>query len=243
MPSAPGPTSTNFDQSDLPPSLVGAPTLPDPLPTDPVAVFRLWFDEAREKRVQPNPNAFTLATIDPDGRPSARIVLCKQIIADPGAIVFYTNYQGRKGLALTAHPRAAAVFHWDVLDRQVRIEGPVTRSPAAESDAYFASRPWQSRVGAWASDQSRPIASRAALLEQVRARMAELGLRSGVGDGEDPSIPRPPHWGGLRIWIERIELWVGGPGRVHDRAAWSRELVPSGESMAAGAWASTRLQP
>ncbi|MDX9911988.1 MAG: pyridoxamine 5'-phosphate oxidase [Phycisphaerales bacterium] len=234
---------TNFDQSDLPPSLVGAPTLPDPLPGDPVAVFRAWFDEAHQRRAQPNPNAFTLATIDPDGRPSARVVLCKKILPDPGAIVCFTNYAGRKGVALGANPRAAAVFHWDALDRQVRIEGPVTRSPAEESDEYFASRPWQSRVGAWASDQSRPIASRAALLDQVRTRMAELGLPPDLADGANPAIPRPPHWGGYRIWIERIELWLGGPGRVHDRAAWSRPMEPTGDGYRAGAWTATRLQP
>lgn len=184
------------------------------------------------------------ATIDPDGRPSARVVLCKELVEKDGYLVFYTNYRGRKGRALEANPRAAAVLHWDHFDRQVRVEGPVVRSPAAESDAYFHSRRWESRVGAWASDQSEPIASRAALLAKVQSTARELGvdLAAGVA-GQPVEIERPPHWGGYRLWFDRVELWCGGVGRVHDRAAWTRALTPAGEGFRAGPWSATRLQP
>lgn len=205
-----------------------------------------WLAEATARGDQPNPNAMTLATIDADGTPSARVVLCKGLEPGPGYVVFYTNYEGRKGRALTANARASVVFHWDHQDRQVRIEGRVTRSPASESDAYFATRPWESKIGAWASAQSEPIASRAALLERVERTMARFGLEARTLQAGDRSVrvPRPAHWGGWRLWAARVELWVGGPGRVHDRAAWTRTLTGEGdEGYAGGAWSSTRLSP
>lgn len=221
--------------------------LPDRLPADPMPTARAWFDEAHEKKVQPNPNALTLATIDPDGRPSARIVLCKSFETEPGSIVFYTNYESRKGEALGAHPRAAVVFHWDALGKQIRLEGPVTRVSEAESDAYFHSREWTKRVGAWASDQSRPAASRAALMEQLAERMLQLGVPlDDLADHPDDvelDIARPAHWGGYRLWVEWAELWIQSDARVHDRARWTRELTPKGEAFDVGPWSATRLQP
>jgi pyridoxamine 5'-phosphate oxidase len=220
--------------------------LPSPLPDDPFALFRAWFDDARARMDQPNPNAMTLATVDADGRPSGRVVLCKGIEESPGCILFYTNYESRKGEALAANPCASLTFHWDHTDRQVRIEGPVTRTTPEESDAYFRTRRWESRLGAWSSDQSRPIESRDALLEKVTEKVMELGLDLSKivdGQGEELDIPRPPHWGGFRVWAERMELWVGGTGRVHDRAAWTRTLTKQGEAYEVGAWESTRLQP
>lgn len=216
--------------------------LPEPLPADPLALWKGWFDEAYAKRIQPNPNCFTLATVDPDGRPSARIVLCKGMNLEPGAgyIVFYTNYRGRKGRALTAHPRAACVFHWDDLDRQVRIEGPVLQSPAEESDAYFKSRPLESRIGAWASQQSEPLENREQLVFQAMEVMQRFGVAM---DDESAEIPRPPHWGGFRVWAESVEIWLGGPGRLHERARWTRTLTPREGGFVPGAWSSTRLQP
>jgi pyridoxamine 5'-phosphate oxidase len=215
--------------------------LPEPLPDSPLPIFSSWFTEARARALQPNPDAMVLATVGDGGRPSARIVLCKQIALDEGFIVFHTNYLSRKGRELTAHPRVAVVFHWDALHRQVRIEGPVLRSPAAESDAYFASRAVVSRVGAWASDQSQPLASRAALAEKVQAVEKKFGVTSTTTQAD---VPRPPHWGGHRLWIESIELWMEGPGRVHDRAVWTRELTKKDEfAFSAGAWTSTRLNP
>lgn len=211
-------------------------TLPEPLPAEPFGLFAAWFDEARERKITPNPNAMALATVDPDGRPSVRIVLCKSIDAAGGSIVFFTNYQSRKGEALEAHPRAAAVFHWDRFERQVRIEGPVERVSAEESDAYFRSRRWESRLGALASDQSRPIESREALLEKVAAKIMEFDIDIAAAVRGDPvEIPRPRHWGGFRLNADRVELWQGSTGRVHDRAVWTRTNTEH--------WSVTRLQP
>src|SRR6185503_12350379 len=142
--------------------------LPEPLPTDPMPLFQEWFREAVARRAQPNPDSMIVATTASSGELSARVVLCKRIDVGAGYVVFFTNYQSRKGRELAARPRAAAVFHWDALHRQVRIEGPMVRSPASESDEYFASRALDSRIGAWASAQSEPLASREALQQQVR---------------------------------------------------------------------------
>jgi pyridoxamine 5'-phosphate oxidase len=214
--------------------------LPEPLPVDPLQLFTQWFAHARSHSGQPNPDAMVLATVGPTGNPAARVVLCKQLIAPAGYVVFFTNYDSRKGREASAHPRAAAVLHWDTLHRQVRIEGPVLRSPVDESDRYFALRPLASRLGAWASQQSEPLASRAALQEQVRA----VEERFAIGTPLEAPITRPAHWGGLRLWIERLELWVEGPGRIHDRAVWERSLQPAGPYEFSGtAWSATRLNP
>jgi pyridoxamine 5'-phosphate oxidase len=215
--------------------------LPEVLPSDPLPLFEQWFREAWDQRIKPNPDAMVLATTDDSGRPSARVVLCKRINAVDGHIVFFTNYQSRKGRELAAHPYAAAVFHWDQLRRQVRIEGRIVRSPPRESDEYFASRPVISRIGAWASEQSTPLAARAVLEERVRATAARFGIDLVNPQGD---VPRPPHWGGVRLWIEAIELWCDGPNRVHDRAVWRRTLTPRDEySFAATEWQATRLFP
>jgi len=212
--------------------------LPSPLPAEPMTTLVQWLAFAAERRLQPNPNAMVLATTTRDGRPSARVVLCKAVVAELGYIVFYTNYRSRKGGELLDNPRAAAVIHWDHLRRQVRIEGVVARAPAEESDAYFASRPWQSRVGAWASEQSQPIESREKLLTAV----AEVTRRFGAPANVVP-IPRPPHWGGYRLWADAVELWVEGEARVHDRVRWTRSLSDNGEGFVAGPWTAQRLQP
>jgi pyridoxamine 5'-phosphate oxidase len=215
--------------------------LPDVLPADPFALFADWFAEAVARRAQPNPDAMVVATVDADGGPSARVVLCKHLVASPGYVVFFTNYQSRKGQALSTTPRAAAVFHWDGLSRQARIEGPIVRSPAAESDAYFASRPVASRLGAWASRQSEPLISREALADQVAMAAKRFGVEPAASAGD---VPRPPHWGGFRLWPDAMELWVEGPGRVHDRARWTRALRPTDEfGYACGPWSGTRLNP
>ncbi|MGC3979844.1 MAG: pyridoxamine 5'-phosphate oxidase [Steroidobacteraceae bacterium] len=215
--------------------------LPEPLPDNPLPMFAQWFHHAKDQHIQNNPDAMTLATVDANGRPSARIVLCKHLIDTHGYVVFFTNYESRKGQALAAHPYAAAVFHWDSLERQVRIEGRIVQSPADESDAYFRSRALASQLGAWASEQSQPLSSRNQLLTQVAKVSAKFAAKTLTGQ---LSIPRPPHWGGFRLWIEHIELWVSGPGRVHDRARWSRELTPNDAfSFTPGSWRSTRLNP
>jgi pyridoxamine 5'-phosphate oxidase len=189
---------------------------------DPYAHFADWFAEA--KRTEPNdPNAMTLATCTPDGMPSARIVLLKGV--DPRGFVFYTNKQSRKGGELTANPRAALLFHWKSLQRQVRIEGAIEDVTDAEADAYYATRARISRLGAWASDQSRPLPARAVL----EARVAEMEARY---PGE--AIPRPPHWSGYRLLPARFEFWQDMPFRLHDRTIYA----PAGED-----WGTTKLFP
>jgi pyridoxamine 5'-phosphate oxidase len=215
--------------------------LPDPLPADPLPMFATWFSDARARNVQPNPDAMVVATVGENSAPSARVVLCKRLVPDQGFVVFFTNYDSRKGRELAEHPRAAAVFHWDTMHRQVRLEGPVVLSPAPESDQYFASRAFESRVGAWASAQSEPLATREALVAQVQTVRERLGLAAKATDG---NVPRPPHWGGVRLWIDSIELWSEGAGRIHDRARWTRPLTKKDEfSFSAGPWTGTRLNP
>lgn len=222
--------------------------LPEQLPSEPLAIVADWLQQATALRAQPNPNAMVLATVDNHGSPSARVVLCKEIVPRPGYVTFYTNYLSRKGSELSANPRAAAVIHWDAMHRQVRLEGMVTRSTSAESDVYFSGRAWQSRIGAWASQQSAPLSSRSEL-EQAAQRVAQrFGTPSPISGDDtaaDPGVPiaRPPHWGGFRLWIDSCELWVEGAGRLHDRARWTRVLTSEQDSYLDSEWRVTRLQP
>jgi len=189
---------------------------------DPFSLFASWMKDAEAS--EPNdPNAMTLATATPDGRPSARMVLLKGW--DRDGFVFYTNLQSRKGVELAANQHVALLFHWKSLLRQIRIEGQAIAVSAAEADAYYASRPRLSRLGAWASDQSRPLDSRATLV----GRVAALELRYAIGD-----IPRPAHWSGFRVVPEAFEFWQDAAFRLHDRQVFTRD----GES-----WRTGRLFP
>jgi pyridoxamine 5'-phosphate oxidase len=176
----------------------------------PFTLFDAWFAEAQASEIN-DPNAMAVATIDPDGRPSLRMVLMKG--HDARGFVFYTNLESRKGAALAANPTAALLFHWKSLTRQIRIEGPVEAVSDAEADAYYASRPRDSRIGAWASDQSRPLASR----DHFMDRVAEFDARY-PGD----SVPRPPHWSGFRIVPDRFEFWQDQQFRLHERRTFTR---------------------
>jgi pyridoxamine 5'-phosphate oxidase len=223
-------------------------TLPDPLPENPLQLAASWLAEAFLDASQPNPNAMVLATVDDTGRPSARVVLCKEIAAVPGSLVFYSNYASRKGRELAVAPRAAVVFHWDHRQRQVRAEGLIERVSGAESDAYFRSRPWQSRLGAWASAQSEPLASRHALIEQLKRSAQRFGIPYTGPDTVAPAtadynIPRPPHWGGYRLHAEAVELWTEAEYRIHDRARWTRHVELRDGLANVGPWHGTRLQP
>jgi pyridoxamine 5'-phosphate oxidase len=204
-------------------------------PADPLPHLAAWIDAARATRGIHEPDAAALATVDPSGRPSARIVAVRRIDAVRGVATFYTDRRSRKGAALAAHPFAALAFHWDPLGRQARLEGPVTLAPDADSDAYFASRHPESRIAATASEQSRPIGSREALV----ARRDAVAARCPDPD----TLPRPPDWGGYRIWIERIELWASRPARLHDRLVWERSLTADGDGYRGGPWRAQRLMP
>lgn len=188
---------------------------------DPMRQFGTWLEQAIAARL-PEPNAMTLATVGADGRPSTRIVLVKAY--DERGLVWYTNYESRKGQELAARPVAALQFHWVELERVVRIEGAVEKVSEAESDAYFATRPLDSRIGAWASPQSKVIASRAVLV----ANAARFGARFML------KPPRPPHWGGFRLRPDAWEFWQGRKSRLHDRLRYRLE---------AGAWLRERLAP
>ena len=189
---------------------------------NPFRQFDVWFKQAIDAQL-PEPNTMTLATVDPRGRPSARIVLIKGV--DERGFVFFTNYESRKGLELAQNPHASLLFYWIELERQVRVEGTVVKTSAAESDTYFASRPVGSRIGAWASEQSKVIESRAALEAREREFIAQYG--------DNP--PRPPHWGGYRLIPDAIEFWQGRPSRLHDRLLYTR----SGNAD----WTIARLSP
>lgn len=220
-------------------------SLPELLPSDPFPTFVEWYTHAVNNKIQPNPNAMTLCTVDPDGRPSSRIVLCRNIDAVKGIIHFYTNYNSRKSMAMLAHPHVSLQFHWDTLDRQVRIEGIAAQASKEQSDAYFAARPWESRLGAWSSDQSLPITGRQELVDKVRQAIERLKLDPAeiLAKGNAIHIPRPPHWGGWNVIVQRVELWLGGTGRVHDRAVWTRATCGDEASLQCTEWVSTRLQP
>ncbi|MCE8523818.1 pyridoxamine 5'-phosphate oxidase [Ruegeria pomeroyi] len=190
---------------------------------DPFAIAREWLAEA--ERTEPNdPNAIALATVDASGLPNVRMVLLKEI--EPAAFVFYTNYESAKAIELEQAGKAAFVMHWKSLRRQIRVRGTITREAGPQADAYYASRSLKSRLGAWASRQSRPLSSRAALMAEVAKITAAKG----------PNPPRPPFWGGFRLTPVEIEFWADGAFRLHDRFVWRR--ADPGES-----WNIQRLNP
>lgn len=191
---------------------------------DPFALFETWFAEAK-KREPEDPNAMALATVDADGLPNVRMVLLKG--ADRSGFVFYTNTESQKGTEIRSTTKAAAVFHWKSLHRQVRIRGPVEKVTEAEADAYFASRPRLSQIGAWASQQSRPLEGRF----ELEAAVAKATARYAIG-----AVPRPPHWTGFRIMPIYLEFWQDRPFRLHDRVVFRRGALDE-------AWTKTRFYP
>jgi pyridoxamine 5'-phosphate oxidase len=194
---------------------------------DPIALFDEWFAEAVQKEAN-DANAMALATVDADGLPDVRMVLLKEV--DAAGFVFYTNLESAKGQELAAHPKAALLFHWKSLRRQVRVRGTVTPTTPEEADAYFATRARPAQLGAWASDQSRTLPNRLALEKKI----AEAGLRFGLG-----KVPRPPHWSGFRVAPQSIEFWRDRPFRLHERLVFER---PTGAGIGGG-WTTRRLFP
>jgi pyridoxamine 5'-phosphate oxidase len=205
-------------------------SLADPLPDEPFGLLTQWLHDARQLSLI-NPDAMAVSTVGDDGAPRSRTVLCRGIDAKHGTLTFFTNRNSTKGRHLMARPRASALFYWDALSRQVSAAGIVEHASDAESDAYWASRPRLSQLAAWGSAQSEAIPSRAALLAQV----ASAAERFGGVEGTVP-VPRPPHWGGYRIVVIEMELWVGAAGRLHDRVRWRRS-DPDRD------WTYCRLQP
>ncbi|GAA0586357.1 pyridoxamine 5'-phosphate oxidase [Caenispirillum bisanense] len=191
---------------------------------EPFRQFEDWLAEAGEHELN-DPNAMALATSTPDGRPSVRMVLLKGL--DDRGFVFYTNLESRKGTELLANPHAALCFHWKSLRRQVRVEGPMSLVTDEEADAYFESRPRDSRIGAWASQQSRPLAGRF----ELEKRVAQYAAKYAIG-----KVPRPPHWSGFRLVPTRIEFWQDRPFRLHDRLVYSRDAEDT-------PWRTERLFP
>lgn len=208
------------------------------LPTarEPLAAADDWLEQARASGHYRNPAAMALATVGPDGRPSVRMVLVKSFAVEAGFVAFYTNYASRKGRELETNARAAGVLYWEALGRQLRLEGTAVKSPPAESDAYFASRPLGSRINACVSRQSRPIEDFTELEQRMRTWRAEI--EAGTGDCE-----RPATWGGYRLWLDRVEFWIEGGDRLHERASYERTLTRTGDEFSGGAWTRTLLQP
>lgn len=200
------------------------PPLPDPLPTSPLALLSAWFEEARAGLR--NAMAAALATVEPDGRPSARMVICRGVDAVRGEFAFFTDARSEKARALTGEPRAALLFHWDAFERQVRVEGHVAATSPDALAAHWAGRHHDARVAVTASVQSRALAERRELVGRFRAATEAARNRE---------VARPQSWVGYALRAERVELWVGRPDRVHDRARWQRR--------ADGAWQGTRLEP
>ena len=211
---------------------------------DPLALAQAWLDEGERTRKR-NPLAMAIATSTRTGTPSVRMVLLRGYVPDPGFIVFYTNYGSRKGRELSANAHAAGVLYWEELGRQLRIEGPVTRSPEQESDAYFATRPQLSQLNAWVSAQSQPIADLEMLTRASERKAQELGIGDpNAAPTARARIPRPAHWGGFRLWVQSIEFWTEGTHRFHERAVYTRTLERGdGDRFSGSEWTHVRLQP
>jgi len=211
---------------------------------NPLLLLQSWFNEAMELDLQPNPDTMAIATSNSQGLPNVRMVLCKEINTEEGYVVFYTNYNSVKSMEMKENPKCSALFHWDKLGYQIRIRGEILQSPDEENDAYFASRHLGSQVGAWASNQSNPVVDRQALDDQYRKILDRFNLTNESITRNEKKIPRPPHWGGYRLWIEEIEFWLNQKDRLHDRLHFRRALTISSEGIETEKnWTVKRLQP
>ena len=211
---------------------------------NPLLLLQSWLNEAMELDLQPNPDTMAIATSNSQGLPNVRMVLCKEINTEEGYVVFYTNYNSVKSLEIKENPKCSALFHWDKLGYQIRIRGEILQSPDEENDTYFASRHLGSQVGAWASNQSNPVEDREALDGQFKKILDRFNLTSESITRNEQKIPRPPNWGGYRLWIEEIEFWLNQKDRLHDRLHFRRALTISSEGIETEKkWTVKRLQP
>ena len=211
---------------------------------NPLLLLQSWLNEAMELDLQPNPDSMAIATSNSQGLPNVRMVLCKEINTEEGYVVFYTNYDSVKSMEIKENPKCSALFHWDKLGYQIRIRGEILQSTDKENDAYFASRHLGSQVGAWASNQSNPVEDRQALDDQFRKILDRFNLTSESITRNEQKIPRPPHWGGYRLWIEEVEFWLNRKDRLHDRLHFKRSLTISSKGIETGDnWTVKRLQP
>ena len=211
---------------------------------NPLLLLQSWLKEAMELDLQPNPDTMAIATSNSQGLPNVRMVLCKEINTEEGYVVFYTNYNSVKSLEIKENPKCSALFHWDKLGYQIRIRGEILQSPDEENDTYFASRHLGSQVGAWASNQSNPVEDREALDDQFKKILDRFNLTSESITRNEKKIPRPPNWGGYRLWIEEIEFWLNQKDRLHDRLHFRRALTISSEGIETEKkWTVKRLQP
>jgi len=211
---------------------------------NPILLLQSWLNEAMELDLQPNTDSMAIATSNSQGLPNVRMVLCKEINTEEGYVVFYTNYNSVKSMEIKENPKCSALFHWDKLGYQIRMRGEILQSPDDENDVYFASRHLGSQVGAWASNQSNPVEDRKALDDQYGKILDRFNLTSESITQNEQEIPRPPHWGGYRLWIEEIEFWLNQKDRLHDRLHFRRALTISNEGIKTEKnWTVKRLQP
>ena len=211
---------------------------------NPMKVLNDWMKEVSNDGKQPNPNCFSIATTNREGSSNARMVLCKEIDIEDGYIVFYTNYNSTKAIELDYQSECSGVFHWDNYGYQVRIKGFALKSPRDESDDYFLSRSLGSQVAAWASEQSNSIGNRQDLEKQFDATLKKFNIKQKQLMENDQKLPRPPFWGGYRIWIHEIEIWLNQNDRFHDRLLFQRDLsLKDGRYISTKGWIKKRLQP
>ena len=212
--------------------------------SNPILVLKEWIGEARKSEIQPNPNTMSISTVDSMGCPNSRMVLCKEINEDLGYLIFYTNYNSKKSKEIESHNNCSALFHWDPLGYQVRIRGKLIKSPNHESDNYFSTRKVGSQLSAWASNQSDHIENRESLDNQFQEIMKRFDILDSDLDSTEIKIPRPDFWGGYRIWVKEIELWLNQNDRFHDRLSFKRDLIKTSSGFdSKNDWVVKRLQP
>ena len=211
---------------------------------NPLLILKEWMDEVVQSKIQPNPNSMSISTIDANGRPNSRMVLCKEINEELGYLVFYTNYQSNKSKEIAVNNECSGLFHWDGFGYQVRVRGIIVKSPEAESDNYFATRDIGSQLSAWASHQSQIVEDRESLDNRFQQAMDKFNVKESELESSEINIPRPEFWGGYRIWIREIELWLNQKDRFHDRLSFKRKLATTSSGFeTSNDWVIKRLQP